>query len=167
MSKPTVYLDTNIISELCYRGGNVPNLARQAKTREWWDTERRFFTVVTSGRTEDELAQGDYRDKAAALAAVRRLTFLTETSEVRRCAAVFLETGLVPAAKLLRRNPTGVCHRSSGRLLIDVEPRASGQRGGSAEIGESQPEPGLAVAAACVAGDDPVGNAGPEHPEEG
>lgn len=98
--KPTVYLDTNILSTLFYRGGNVPNLARQLKTEEWWEKERKFYTLVTSGRTEDELAQGEYRGQAAALAAVRRLAFLRETAEVKRAAALYLETGLVPRTKL-------------------------------------------------------------------
>jgi predicted nucleic acid-binding protein len=103
MSKPTAYVDTNILSELFYRGGHVPNLARQLKTEEWWEQERRFYALVTSGRTEDELAElaeGEYRAKAAAPAAVRRLTFLRETPVVKRCAALFLATGLVPATKI-------------------------------------------------------------------
>ncbi len=97
--KPTVYLDTNILSVLYYRGGNVTNLARQIKTRDWWEHERKNHVLVTSGRTEDELAQGRYRGQAAALAAVRRLTFLRETSTVRHCAAEYLETGMVPPSK--------------------------------------------------------------------
>jgi predicted nucleic acid-binding protein len=100
MNKPSVYVDTNILSELHYRGGHVPNLARQLKTEEWWELERKFYVLVTSGRTEDELAQGEYRGRAAALAAVRRLTFLRETPDVRRCAALYLEIGLVPATKI-------------------------------------------------------------------
>jgi len=100
MTRPTVYLDTNILSQLHYRGGDSLNLVRQAKTHDWWEYERRFYSLVTSGRTEDELARGKYRGQPAALAAVRRLTFLRETTEVKGCAAVYLEIKLVPATKI-------------------------------------------------------------------
>jgi len=97
--KPTVYLDTNILSVLFYRGGNIPNLARQLKTQDWWEQERKHFALVTSGRTEDELAHGVYRGQSAALAAARRLTFLHESSAVKQCASVYLENALIPATK--------------------------------------------------------------------
>lgn len=97
--KPTVYLDTNIFSVLHTRSGNKFSLEWQIKTREWWESERKFYTLVTSGQTEDELAHGYYRGRIAALAAVRRLMFLRETAEVKDCASVYLETGLIPASK--------------------------------------------------------------------
>ncbi len=37
MKKPTVYLDTSIISAFWYEGPDVAMLARRLHTREWWD----------------------------------------------------------------------------------------------------------------------------------
>jgi hypothetical protein len=45
MHKPTVYLDTSIISAYWYDGGDVASQARRLKTREWWDRERKHFSV--------------------------------------------------------------------------------------------------------------------------
>ncbi len=45
MKKPTVYLDTSIISAFWFEGADVPMLARRLHTREWWDLERRNFEI--------------------------------------------------------------------------------------------------------------------------
>jgi hypothetical protein len=100
MRKPSVYVDTNIFSVMHARSGNIFSLAWRLKTREWWEKERRFFALVTSGRTEDELAQGEYLGQAMALAAARRLRFLSETPGVKQCAALYLDRSLVPKSKL-------------------------------------------------------------------
>jgi hypothetical protein len=43
MKKPSVYLDTSIISAYWDKGKAVSALARRDKTRDWWDYERRHF----------------------------------------------------------------------------------------------------------------------------
>ena len=49
MKKPTVYLDTTIISAYWFEGADVASLARRLKTREWWDIERLHFSLWSSG----------------------------------------------------------------------------------------------------------------------
>ena len=97
--KPLVYLDTNIFSALFYASGESAAVARKLATWEWWEHERSFFDICTSGFTETELAQGDYKGQQAALALVRRVNFLAGTAEVGTCATTYLETGVIPASQ--------------------------------------------------------------------
>jgi hypothetical protein len=95
-SKPTVYLDTNILSVLCYQGVNISAIYQQMATREWWDTERRWFLVYASSFTEDELMQGSYRAQQKALKLVRRLPYLPFLAAIRECAESYLEKSIIP-----------------------------------------------------------------------
>jgi hypothetical protein len=97
--KPTVYLDTNIPSVLCYRGSHIGILHQQMVTREWWDAERQWFRLYASGFAEGELGEGVYPGQEQALKLVRRLPYLPLTAEVRECAQVFLGHRLIPAER--------------------------------------------------------------------
>ncbi len=99
MTKPTVYLDTNIISSYWYSGAEVAELARRLKTREWWQNEREHFSVCVSAASEDELAAGKFRRQADCLRFVRRLHYLPIRAETRRLAGKLVERGVVPAEK--------------------------------------------------------------------
>ena len=94
--KPTVYLDTNIASVMCYRGSNIATLHQQIVTREWWETEREFFRVLASVFTEGELRQGSYLGQEQAIRLVCRLPYLPFTTAVRRCAELYLDEHLIP-----------------------------------------------------------------------
>jgi len=96
MSKPTVYLDTNIFSILHYRGGDAGVLRRQRATHEWWEQERHFFSLLASKAVEGELANGDYPGKERALAEVRRLPYLDAVAAVQDVAAKLLAAQVVP-----------------------------------------------------------------------
>jgi len=98
MSKPTVYVDTNIISMLYYRGGNPRALKEKLTTLEWWESERPFFRLLAAQAVEDELAAGDYPGKEHALAEVRRLPYLPYRHSVLDVQAKLLATQVVPAA---------------------------------------------------------------------
>lgn len=99
MTKPTAYLDTNIISCYWYGGADVSGLARRLKTREWWREEREHFSVWVSAASEDELAAGRFRRQADCLRFVRRLAYLPITGSTRRFALELVERGVVPAEK--------------------------------------------------------------------
>jgi hypothetical protein len=68
-------------------------------TREWWETERRWFKIHGSVFTEGELGQGSYRGQERALRLIRRLPYLPFKAAVRECADVYLENGLIPAER--------------------------------------------------------------------
>ena len=99
MSKPTVYLDANILSALHYDGGNVLLLERTLTTRDWWVLERPLFQVWTSKITVLELAKGRYRGQRDAVAEAARLPHLPFTAAVAHCARILLAEKLVPAAE--------------------------------------------------------------------
>ena len=97
--KPTVYLDTNILSVLHYRGGIVTSLAWQIVTRDWWAHERGFFKIFASKIVEDELAAGCYSEQYDALNEVRKLPYLSYVKDVHSGARAYLDAQLVPQAK--------------------------------------------------------------------
>ena len=99
MKKPTIYLDTNIISALHYDGTDINTMSRRMVTRDWWDAEREYFSVWASSLTELELAQGVYRQQTDCVRFVRRLKYVPITREIRRLAEELLATGVIPETK--------------------------------------------------------------------
>ncbi len=87
MKKPTIYLDTNIVSALHYDGTDINTLSRRMATRDWWEGEHEHFSIWVSSLTEIKLAQGVYRQQADCLRFVRRLkcTPQSNDSEEVRC----------------------------------------------------------------------------------
>ena len=86
MKKPTIYLDTNIVSALHYDGTDINGLARRMATRDWWDSERRGFDLFGSIVTEQELADGVYGNQQECVHFVRRLKYVPITAKVRQMA---------------------------------------------------------------------------------
>lgn len=109
MSKPTVYVDTNIVSFLFYRGADLQVLKRQRATREWWKDERPLFKLLASRAVESELADGVYPGQEKALAEVRKMAYLAYSSAVRDVEAKLLAAHVVPlnvpGDALQRRSP--------------------------------------------------------------
>ena len=101
MNTPTVYLDTTIISAYWYAGADVASLARRLKTREWWDHERKHFSVRASGVTEKELRAGEFRRQDDCLNTVRRLRYLATTHACQVFKDALLHEGVVPVTKPL------------------------------------------------------------------
>ncbi len=99
MKKPTVYLDTTIISAYWYDGADVVGLARRVKTRDWWESESPQFALWVSNVDENELAAGEFRRQIDCLRFVRRLRYLPITQESRDLAAAFIESAVVPPNK--------------------------------------------------------------------
>jgi hypothetical protein len=97
--KPTIYLDTNVLSVYCYRGPHLSTIHQHLVTREWWDSERRWFRVHGSVFTEGELRQGSYKGQEQALKLVRRLPYLPFVDAVRECAEEYLEERIIPVER--------------------------------------------------------------------
>ena len=76
MKKPTVCLDTSIISAYCDRSKDLSAAARRVKTREWWKYERQYFELWTSVGAESELRTGRFPHQAECLRMVSRLRYL-------------------------------------------------------------------------------------------
>jgi hypothetical protein len=99
MAQPTVYLDTNILSVLYYRGRDLGGQYHREITVDWWVQEREHFRLVCSSATEIELRQGRYPGQDKAVAACRRLPYLPITGEVRQYAGLLGRQGIVPVEK--------------------------------------------------------------------
>jgi hypothetical protein len=99
MKKPTVYLDTSIISAYWYKSADMAMLVRRLRTREWWELERSHFAVWASDFGEAELQAGTFPRQRECLKMIRRLPYLSATAEVRGLVDEILRRGLVPAAK--------------------------------------------------------------------
>jgi hypothetical protein len=73
MDKPTLYLETSVISYLAARPSRDPVTARnQQITREWWDTRRINYELRTSDIVLAEVREGDL------VTASRRLSLLQD-----------------------------------------------------------------------------------------
>lgn len=99
MPMPTIYLDTNILSVLYYRGRDIGGEYHREMTVDWWVHEREHFKLVCSNATELELRQGKYSGQEKAVAACRRLPYLPITGEVRQYVALLRRRGIVPLEK--------------------------------------------------------------------
>lgn len=99
MDKPTVYLDTNIISAYYYEGGDLAGLTRRNLTRDWWKHETDGYQVWASAVTDDELAAGKFRRQAECLRFVRKLRYLNVTADAHEIAKQLVRRGVVPPEK--------------------------------------------------------------------
>ena len=99
MKKPTVYLDTSVISAFWYEGADIAMMARRLHTREWWELERRHFTVWTSEFSEAELSDGILARQRDCLKMIRRIRYLSVTTAVRDLMDAIVQGKLVPPNK--------------------------------------------------------------------
>lgn len=94
--KPTIYLDTSVLSSLHYRGGALQGIARRLRTEEWWEQERQFFDLYTSPFALDELSRGIYGAQEAAVREARRMRLLPVVRTVWEAAPLYINEGLIP-----------------------------------------------------------------------
>jgi hypothetical protein len=99
VKKPTVYLDTNIISAYWHEGGDVTAAAQRFHTREWWNLERKNFTIYVSVTTINELRAGRFRKQSDCLKMARALPRLCLTLEARHVLDELLKSRVIPEAK--------------------------------------------------------------------
>lgn len=86
--KPTVYLETTVISYLtAWPSRDIVRLAQQQQTREWWDTQRDNFSLVCSELVEREASAGDPAAAADRLGVIRTIPMLGITPEAAVLAA--------------------------------------------------------------------------------
>ena len=98
MARPSVYLETSIVSYLVgpFNRGNQLVAANQELTRDWWATRRGNFDLFASPVVLDEAKKGDPN------LAVERLRFLGEvelldvTPEARTLGDLFVRDAILP-----------------------------------------------------------------------
>jgi predicted nucleic acid-binding protein len=98
--KPTLYLETSIVSYLTSRiSRDVVILAHQEITQRWWDDSLSKFDVYISQLTLEESGRGDQEAAKERLEALADFPGLPITEEIERLAAVYMkEIGMPPKA---------------------------------------------------------------------
>jgi predicted nucleic acid-binding protein len=99
MPKPSVYLDTNIISAYWYEGDDVMSVARRIHTKEWWESERLHFQVRVSATTVNELKAGKFLRQADCVRMARRIARLPINKATYAVSRELLRTGMLPSSK--------------------------------------------------------------------
>ncbi|NBV22144.1 MAG: PIN domain-containing protein [Proteobacteria bacterium] len=98
MAKPTVYLETTVISLLTARPTrDVVQMALQQLTLEWWETRRHDFELYVSDFVLQEAARGDQDAARRRLELAVKFKELPFTGEIEVLAARLLEETRLPA----------------------------------------------------------------------
>jgi predicted nucleic acid-binding protein len=81
--KPTVYVETSVISYLISRPSrDLVVAAHQEVTRQWWAAAGERFDLLISPMVQDEIAQDDPESVRARLATTARLRVLPYSDQV-------------------------------------------------------------------------------------
>lgn len=95
--KPTVYIETTVVSYLtARRTTDVIRQGQQEITKQWWDNRRPEFALFTSQFVLDEAAAGDAAAAADRLATLVGIDLLSIGPEVPPLASHLLTTGALP-----------------------------------------------------------------------
>lgn len=98
MDKPSVYIETSIVSYLAADPSRHPvTLRNQQLTHEWWNTRRERYALHTSDLVEQEAAQGNPRIAQRRLALLAELPLLASTDTVDALARLLRSEVPLPA----------------------------------------------------------------------
>ena len=122
MTKPTVYVETSIVSYLTARPWrDLIIAAQQAMTREWWRDAPERFVLVASELVLTEAAEGDTEAAGARLTALEMVTRLDTTEDAAVLTRRLLEPSSVPPRGGGRRGARQRRCHEQGRLPPVVE----------------------------------------------
>ena len=96
--KPTVYIETTIVSYLVARlSRDLVTAAHQETTDEWWTQHRAEFDLYYSQLVWDEASAGDKSEVNKRQAVLVELSQLPSRKEADELADAILRAGLLPA----------------------------------------------------------------------
>jgi predicted nucleic acid-binding protein len=97
MRKPTIYIETSIISYLAVRPSpDLTTAACQQVTVNWWESHRRSFNVVTSALVFAESREGNPGMAKKRIELLRGIPVLKTTDDVKELARVLITEGALP-----------------------------------------------------------------------
>jgi predicted nucleic acid-binding protein len=106
MDRPTLYIETSIVSYLASRPSRDPvSLRNQQLTHAWWNTRRHEYELFTSEAVADEAAAGDPQMAQARIALLTGIERLPRREEVS-----LLANELYSSLKLPPRAQTDAVH---------------------------------------------------------
>lgn len=96
--KPTVYIETSVISYLTSRPSrDLIAAARQEVTQRWWEDTAQAFELVTSEIVTLEASRGDLDAARQRLATLSGCKVLEVSESTRLLARRLLDAGILPA----------------------------------------------------------------------
>lgn len=99
MDKPSVYIETSIVSYLAADPSRHPvTLRNQQLTHAWWNTRRDRYALYTSTLTRDEAGAGDPLQAQKRLALLDMVTLLPAEPDARTLAATLITRVPLPHA---------------------------------------------------------------------
>jgi len=97
MSRLKVYVETTIPSFYHTTRSGITALAQRAWTRRWWAVAAERYLLVTSDAVLDELRDGDYPSREAALDLVQHLPLLEITPAIAEVVESYIQHRRMPA----------------------------------------------------------------------
>jgi len=95
--KPTVYIETSVISYLTARASNdIRAVAWQNITADWWDNRRAAFDLYISEFVVVEASRGNFQAAALRMSAIADIPELEATEDVKLVAQALLNHGSLP-----------------------------------------------------------------------
>ena len=102
MKKPTIYIETSVVSHLVAEPSvNIVTAARQALTRQWWDEKRQDYALYISEFVVSEAESGDPLMADRRLAALSGIAEIQLTGAATDLAEMLIEEGPLPARAAL------------------------------------------------------------------
>ena len=100
MAKPSVYLETTVVSYLVGWLSRDSTLvaSNQELTREWWAKHRHHFELFASSVVVDEVSKGESALAVQRLEYLRGIELLEVTAEARRLANRLVREAGIPAS---------------------------------------------------------------------
>lgn len=96
-SKPTVYLETSVVSFLTARPlNNLIVAGKQETTRQWWENRRDRFDLFVSQLVIDESGRGDAAAASGRMQIIAGIPSLDIDAEVVRIADAIMDSGVIP-----------------------------------------------------------------------
>lgn len=116
--KPTVYLETTVVSYLTARPSrDLVRAAQQQITREWWDQRGRYELFV-SELVLTEAGVGDQTAAEARLAAIQGLSVLRVTPDADALAEALVSRLVIPSSALRDAVHVAVCAANGLEYLL-------------------------------------------------
>jgi len=97
MSKPTIYIETSVVSYLVARPSrDIIVAAHQQLTFDWWHNQSQQYDLFISQVVFDEAKAGDKQEAAKRLTAIQDLPLLELNEEGIRLAEKLIQSHAVP-----------------------------------------------------------------------
>lgn len=108
--KPTVYIETTIVSYLtAWPSTDLIRAAQQQTTQLWWKQQRDRFDLLCSELVILECSAGDQQAAADRLKAIQGIPLLPLTQEATRVADAILAARAIPANGSRDAAHVGIC----------------------------------------------------------